>query len=67
MEPTETDQILRLAEAIANGRSLTWDEPCAEAEAGEGLLEQLRVLARLSDVDRSGEFDGPLESSTQAL
>ena len=58
MEPRDTDRILGLAEAIADGRAIAWDENRGESTgARDPLLEQLAILARLSDVHRCGELD----------
>lgn len=53
MEPIDNEDVLKLAEAVADGQP--WDAASADDDP---LVAQLRVLARLSDVHRSEVLEG---------
>jgi serine/threonine protein kinase/tetratricopeptide (TPR) repeat protein len=56
MEPFEDDPFLIVAEAIADGRAVPWDDVVgrADEESSGEVVRELRLLAALANVHRSG-------------
>jgi eukaryotic-like serine/threonine-protein kinase len=57
MEPFEDERVLRAAEAIADGRSFSWDpiDASLQDEESVAFLRELKFLERLASVHRAGE------------
>ena len=56
----DEQRLIALADAIADGRAVEWDQICGGADDAErSLLGQLRVLAQVADVHRQATSEEP--------
>lgn len=70
MELFDDDRVLRMAEAIADGRAIAWEdvEGSSDAGASVGIVQELRLLAVLARVHRtSGTVVVDSQGSQDAL